>query len=444
MARLAVGDAMAISTLAAARSAAPVVSSQPVTNTTNATSQPAFALSQPASASSQPASEPFACSVTSVIRLAIEGRQEPALCWIHRPIGYAQGQRPPLIVCLHGTDDTAEEMIAFWQARRMQIPAVLVAPQGIGKGWSSDDVATIHALFDYLPSHVWYDSNRVLLVGFSAGGSMTFQMIYDEKVPVTAAACLANYVPPRLSLDEIRERRQLPVFYAVGTKDMNGDLMRAGSEFLQTAGANIEIHRPPIGHELNAEVAQAALDWFFQQCDRQIRTQIEQANRVREIGPIVERLEQIVSQPTWFEASQISAATQALSTLNQPGEASLHSAERLILANRTGEAIRLLQEIELKYGTSRLGTTARTRKEALGITPILAMQMPSSSPLPETNRQRELKADREYERVQKLLSQRRFDDAADVCQELIINYGDTPAAERAQRMLKKIENRRFP
>lgn len=386
--------------------------------------------SAPASA---PSAAPLLAPGLDMIRLAMDAPGRHVDVWIHRPAGYAPSQRPPLIVCLHGTDDTAQEMIGFWQTRRMRIPAVLVAPQGIGKGWSSDDEPALTRMFERLPDLVWHDSRRVLLTGFSAGGAMTFQMIYKQNVPVTAAACLANYVPPRLSRDEVHARRHLPVFYAVGAADINHELMRTGLHFLRSAGANVELYNPVIGHKLDPEVAQAALDWFFDWCTKQVNQEIEAASKSQEAGPALERLEQIVSQSNWHEADHVASARRAVVDLEQAGQDTLKSADRLVHEGQLVEAVQLLRAMENRYGISRIATVARTRREALEADNPELPQMESSH--------RAELALAEYLRAQKLVAQQRLAEAADVCRRIESLYAETPAADRARNLLKLLERR---
>lgn len=373
---------------------------------------------------------------TDRVELSIPGKNEPAVLWVSRPAGYGPGQMPPLLVCLHGTDDTAEQMVAFWRDRRSRIAPVIAAPQGIGKGWSSEDVATIRAAFDWLNGHVWYDRHRVALAGWSAGGAMTFQMIYKENVPVTAAMALANYVPPRLAEEDIRSRRELPVFYAVGMADVNHELMRAGLEYVRAAGANVELYHPTIGHVLSPEVAQAAVNWFQDLCDRQTRELIDKAAGTSEVARTAERLEQIATQPRWFDPQQVAQAAQVLAELEKPGEASLRQAEQLIAGGQPAQAVETLSEVERTYGLSRLGVAARRRHEKFESDPAVRQQIQDAQ-----RRKRTSDGFAEYARAQKLVAQNRLADAAEACRRVINVYGDTPAAERARNLLRLLEGR---
>lgn len=369
------------------------------------------------------------------IALPIEGRGAAAL-WVWRPEGYAPGERPPLIVCLHGTDDTAEEILAFWRDRKMRIPAVLAAPQSVGKGWSSGDVPMIEATFDWLERHVWFDRHRVLLAGFSAGGAMTFQMIYHERAPVTAGVAMANYVPPRLTLEEVRARRDLPMFYAVGMADVNYDLMRKGLEFLRSADANVELYHPDLGHVLSPAVGQAAMDWFGELCHRQTERVIAQATDATDIGQAATRIERIVGQARWHDEKQVARAREVLAKLLAPGEADLRRVGELVEERQAVQAVELLRQVARTYGLSRLGVTARRQRDALLSDPNIRQQLADAEA-----RRRAETAMSEYAAAQKMVAKGRLADAAAACRRIIADHGDTPAATRARRLLHMLEGR---
>ena len=50
----------------------------------------------------------------------------------------------------------------------------------------------------------------------------------------------------------------------------------------------------------------------------------------------------------------------------------------------------------------------------------------------------------EYVRAQKLVADARLKDAAEVCRRIVSAYGDTPAGERAQKLLSLLEERSKP
>lgn len=405
-----------------------------------ASSQPSTA---PATAlASAPALMPIRAAdhpVVARIALPIPGRADPAEYWIRTPPRYAPGQRPALIIALHGTDDTSRQMIDFWSALQTPVPVLLVAPQGIGKGWSEADLPVIRAMWADLRERLGFDEQRVLLAGFSAGGAMVFELLYKERLPATAAAALANYVPPRITAEEVAARRRVPVFYAVGMADINHERMRAGLDFLRSAGANVHIHRPRIGHTLDARVARQALDYSFEQFRKQLETVIDQAAEDPDVASAIARLESVTAQARWHEPGTVERAAQTLVRREEPGKNDLKAAEELIAAGRRAEAAELLLKIETAYRRGRLGRQARTRRQQLESDPALRQELARR----EAGRRAE-EAMGLYLAAQRLVAQNRRAEAADQCRAIISRFGETPAAERARRLLNMLQPGSMP
>jgi len=375
-------------------------------------------------------------AVIEKIALPVTERAQPAYYWLKRPAGHGPGQRPPLLVCLHGTDDTAQQMVHFWAALQARLPIVMAAPRGRGKGWRETDLPIIRAMLADLQKNVSFDDRRVLLAGFSAGGAMTFQLLYAENFPATAVAALANYVPPPLTAEQIRAKRHIPAFYAVGMTDVNYERMRAGLELLRSAGANVELYRPPIGHVLDANVAQTALDWFFDQCARQQLAIIEEASTTKNIADIALKLERIVTQACWHEPEYVTQATDALTRIELPGRKVLSGVKQLIAENHQVEAIQTLNDLEDTYGQNRIGREAQALRTKLEADPLVQQLL-------ELNKAQE-RADEAlalYKQAQVLIAQKRLRAAADQCRRIVDQYSDTPSAKRAQYLLNLLEGR---
>jgi len=402
------------------------------------------AVAQPAG--TQPAHAPATTPAVTTdrpiiarIALRIPDRAERAEYWVRTPPDYTVDGSPALLIALHGTDDTARQMIDFWSGLRTPVPVLLIAPQGVGKGWSEADLPTIRAMWADLQKRFGFDEQRVLLAGFSAGGAMVFELLYKERLPVTAAAALANYVPPRVTAEEVAARRQVPVFYAVGMADLNHERMRAGLEFLRSAGANVKIHRPRIGHTLDATVAQEALDYCFEQFRKRLDTAIDQAAKDTDLPAAIARLEAITTQARWHEPAAVERAAQVLERRERPGRDDLKAAEDLVWAGRKAEAAELFKRIELAYGQGRLSRQARLQREQLESEPAVRDELARREA-----RRRADEAQALYAAAQRLVIQNRRQEAAAKCQDIISRYSETPAATRAQRLLKMLEARRTP
>ncbi|NLX13458.1 MAG: hypothetical protein GXY44_07375 [Phycisphaerales bacterium] len=85
-----------------------------------------------------------------LIELPLAGRDEMLHYWLRLPVGYAPGQRPALLIGLHGTDDTARQMLDFVASLPTPVPLMIVAPQSLGRGWSSADILAIRAFHDWV------------------------------------------------------------------------------------------------------------------------------------------------------------------------------------------------------------------------------------------------------------------------------------------------------
>ena len=353
-----------------------------------------------------------------------------------KPSGYAHGDRPPLIVCLHETDTGAEEILAFWRRLETPIGVVLAAPQHHMPGWREADLPCIRAMLAHLAEHVTYDADRVLLTGYSAGGAMAFHLAYVEGFPATAVAATANYVPPSVTADRVAGRRDLPVFYAVGTRDVNHDRMRASIELLQANGGPLTLLRPDIGHRLDPVVGQQAADWFAKTSDRQAQRRIDRAERAvkdRTYAAGLALVEPIVAQRRWHPAKTVRRAGSVRDDLERPGRERLADAARLTRQGQSLAAVDVLREVETAYGRSRVGEAARDRRETL-----LADPKVRSDESARRAEREEQAARRSLRRAQQFVVDGQFAQAKQQCRSIIRSYPDSTAATRARTLLDQI------
>jgi len=353
-----------------------------------------------------------------------------------RPAGYKHGDQPPLVVCLHETDTGAETILAFWRRLKTPIGMLLAAPEHHRPGWRQADLPCIRAMLAHLGKHVTYDPKRVLLTGYSAGGAMAFHLLYAEAFPATAVAATANYVPPSVTAKMVAARRDVPIFYAVGMRDVNQDRMRASIELLRANGGRLTLLRPDIGHTLDPAVGQQAMDWFVKTMTRQTLTQIDQAAKAGEerryaVGMAV--VEPILDQRRWHAPEVVARADSVRIELEQPGREHLARAKHLTDQRQHLEAIDVLRRVELAYGTARLGLEAQKRREALQADPKVRAA--------EQVRQQERREQASREslvRAQRLVVNRKYLQAKEQCRAIIRTYPGTTAATRAQTLLDQL------
>lgn len=370
------------------------------------------------------------------IQLPVPDRDGATFYMLRKPAGYGPGQMPPLIIALHGTDDTAEQMIEFWAARNMRIPPLIAAPQGVGPGWRDSDTACIRAMFEHLEANVSYDAQRVLLTGFSAGGAMSFQLLYVERVPVTAVAALANYVPPWITGEQVKAKAHVPVFYAVGMADINHERMREGLQRFRAAGARIDLDRPRIGHVLDSDVAQEAVDWFFDRCADQVGAALDRMAVAGLVGDLP-TLDRLCEQRHWHEPSHVRRAEQLIGEIEAPGRLELARARTFVAESRPADAVELLQEVEGRFVAGPLAREAKALRLHLESDPAVRRELADR-----LARRRAEQALSMYASAQRLVVQRQFDEAAEQCRRIVNLYSETPGAERARTLLQLLENRK--
>jgi len=368
--------------------------------------------------------------------LPVPGRDGPAFYVLRKPAGYGPGQMPPLIIALHGTDDTAEQMVDFWAARSMRIPALIAAPQGVGPGWRDSDTVIIRAMFTHLQANVAYDSQRVLLAGFSAGGAMSLQLLYVEQAPVTAVAALANYVPPWITDQQVKARAHVPVFYAVGMEDINHERMREGLQRLRAAGARIDLDRPRIGHVLDSDVAQEAMDWFFDRCADCLGAALDRMASGKLVADLP-ALDQICRQRAWHEASHVRRAERLIEEIEAPGRLELVKVRAFVAESRPADAVEVLQQVEGTFVAGPLVREAQNLRLRLEADPAVRREI--ADRLASRRAEQALSL---YASAQRLVVQRQFDEAAEQCRRVIDLYAETPGAERARTLLQLLENRK--
>ena len=371
---------------------------------------------------------------TSCESFPVPAPSAPLTAWIRRPPGYGPQARPALLIALHGTDDGASDAAAFWGALAGSRPLLVVAPQSSVRGWCDLDIPALQAMRRQLPDRLPHDEGRVFLAGFSAGGAMAMQLVYGERFPVSAAAALANYLPPTLQADDLRAGAGVPVLYAVGMRDINHELMRAGLERLRAVGAEVELYRPPIAHRLDPAVGRQAIDWFFAQADRQWRAFLAGVEREPSPARDLPRIEQVIASAAWHDPEHVDLAVRAAARLEVAGRENLAAARVMLDQGRIAEGLERLARVERDYGQARLGRQARAWRERIQADPAAQAQSALQSA-----RQRDAEAMEMYAAAQQMVARQRLADAAEKCRQVIRIYHDTPAATRARHLLKLIE-----
>ncbi len=176
-----------------------------------------------------------------------------ALAKISSPKGLAKGERPSMIVVLHGWGGDPDGILRFMRGLGDHRHAILCAPKGSedlggsGFGWDPEkDVAAIADFTRRAIARYNVDPARVSVLGFSAGGSMAALMCIREKELYNGCvACAITEVPSRGSdFEGVRG-----VFF-LGDKDPNFSLADEGRKAIKEFSPNFAFRIiKDLGHE---------------------------------------------------------------------------------------------------------------------------------------------------------------------------------------------------
>ena len=363
-------------------------------------------------------------------------------CLVSRPQRGAIDGRFPAVVCLHGTDTDAEDMMTFWRSLAASLPFVIVAPQGTTNGWGRDDVALLDEVGTELLRALPIDRSRVLLAGHSAGGAMAMHLLYTRGFPCTAVAVTANYVPSNMTDQQIKARAHVPVLYAVGLDDPNRRLMLDGLARLRANGAFVTVRRPPIGHVLDRSVGQDALLWFEARCRAIVETTLATARTAQpasaSIGERIAAIEAIVQNVDAHFDDQVSAARSLLGELVAPGRRRLTEAKASIGAGQPLSAYDLLVAIEVEFRPSSLCDEARGLRIGLESEERVATALAARR----TAEHGRL-ADEMWRTVVLALAAGDGDKARRGCTRLAARFPETRRAAQARKVLAEMEKVRL-
>lgn len=198
------------------------------------------------------------------------------------------GGRPPLIVLLHGRGSHKGDLMGL----RPYLPAhaVVVAPQapfsgaalGYGQGWAwyrflggtkpepetfVESQTRLREFLQALPGELGITPGPLVLGGFSQGATMStaYSLRHPGEVPFVLhfSGFLADHPSVQVAPGSVKGTAY---FWGHGTSDtmVPWELARQGREQLLQAGADLTARDYPIGHWIDPQELQDAVDWLEQ------------------------------------------------------------------------------------------------------------------------------------------------------------------------------------
>jgi phospholipase/carboxylesterase len=199
------------------------------------------------------------------------------------PRGEADGT---VLVLLHGRGATETDMLGL--ARALPAGVGLVAPRapfegaawGYGGGWAwyrylgedrpepasfEESQRELTAFLEALPTLLPTRPQRVVLGGFSQGGTMSLGQALRRPGGVGAVVNFSGFLPRHPSVSATAETvRGTRIFWGHGERDPSipYSLAERGRAALRAAGADLTTWDGPFGHWIEPAELEAALDWL--------------------------------------------------------------------------------------------------------------------------------------------------------------------------------------
>ena len=147
--------------------------------------------------------------------------------WLVRPEGIEKTKPAPLLMVLHGSAGSGEDMMTVTQRGFERLADkekfVVVYPDALERRWNDqggtvDDVGFLLAIVDKLVADGLVDKSRVYVAGISNGGMMAQRLACEQADRIAGIATVAGGLPEPLQAT-CKPARALPVLVIQGTED---------------------------------------------------------------------------------------------------------------------------------------------------------------------------------------------------------------------------------
>ena len=147
--------------------------------------------------------------------------------WLVRPEGIEKTKPAPLLMVLHGSAGSGEDMMTVTRRGFERLADkekfVVVYPDALERRWNDqggtvDDVGFLLAIVDKLVADGLVDKSRVYVAGISNGGMMAQRLACEQADRIAGIATVAGGMPTGLT-GTCKPARALPVLVIHGTED---------------------------------------------------------------------------------------------------------------------------------------------------------------------------------------------------------------------------------
>ena len=147
--------------------------------------------------------------------------------WLVRPEGLEKTKPAPLLMVLHGSAGSGEDMMTVTRRGFERLADkekfVVVYPDALERRWNDqggtvDDVGFLLAIVDKLVADGLVDKNRIYVAGISNGGMMAQRLACEQAERIAGIATVAGGLSEPLQAT-CKPTRPLPVLVIHGTED---------------------------------------------------------------------------------------------------------------------------------------------------------------------------------------------------------------------------------
>ncbi len=203
----------------------------------------------------------------------------------------------PAVIALHGWGASAHDLIGLAPILQGG-QAVVLCPQGpiqvpiaqgvVGCGWfplsegrdpDPEEFATgarlIREFVDAAMDHYPIDPSRVVLLGFSQGGVMGYDLFLRQPEKFAGLAALSSWLPPELSkglgVDASHGGRPVLVMHGSDDPMIPVDRARESRDALLPYGLDVTYREHEMGHEIKPEALRDLIVWLNDKCFQRIQ-----------------------------------------------------------------------------------------------------------------------------------------------------------------------------
>ncbi len=202
---------------------------------------------------------------------------------IRQPL--TESNAAPLIVLLHGYGADMNDLFSL--ASELPDEALIIAPQAPhrlpwgGYAWwnfqqsdtgvksdfdqANRSIETLQLFLDQIEEKYSYNRNKVILLGFSQGGMISYATAFRRPEFFCGVLALSSYLMPEIMPEEEPNGSTLPPFFiSHGTEDpvLSVEGAQKSRDYLLSLDAKVEYHEYPMVHGINPDNLLDARKWI--------------------------------------------------------------------------------------------------------------------------------------------------------------------------------------